>query len=416
MAAIKNYLSAKPIIIVAIVTALSLLGDSMLYIALPIYWEIAGLESIWQVGVLLSINRFIRLPFNPFAGWIYKHISLKAGLIIAVCLGGFTTIGYGVFEGFAAWVILRALWGIAWSFFRIGGLSVVAVYAENNKRGSSMGLYNGLYRTGSLVGMLVGGLLVPIIGLSTVSIAFGLLSLLGLPLMLSSKINQIEETPGKIDKMAEEKPFIGRTAYKVAIIVSGFLIAMLYQGIVTSTMSSLIEHFYGESISIWNVVVSVTFLSGLIQALRWTWEPFLGKTVGHWSDRAPGRLPIFIVSLIFAGGVFGLVSAKLPLWLWIAVTLLVMTGATILSTFLDTIALDTAKTANVVSFLTVYTIFQDVGAALGPAISYIVIQLEAGFTFLYWGGSFILLILAAIWTVLAKRLNTFIKKEIYESY
>ncbi|WP_394578915.1 MFS transporter [Cytobacillus firmus] len=99
---IKNHLSSQPIIIVAFVTALSLLGDSMLYIALPIYWGTAGLESIWQVGVLLSINRFIRLPFNPIAGWIYKHLSLKAGLIIAVLLGGFTTIGYGVFEGFAA--------------------------------------------------------------------------------------------------------------------------------------------------------------------------------------------------------------------------------------------------------------------------------------------------------------------------
>ncbi|EWG11209.1 MFS transporter [Cytobacillus firmus] len=416
MVTIKEQLSSQPIIIVAIVTALSLLGDSMLYIALPIYWETAGLESIWQVGVLLSINRFIRLPFNPFAGWIYKHISLKAGLIIAVLLGGFTTIGYGVFEGFTAWVILRALWGIAWSFFRIGGLAAVAVYAESNKRGSSMGLYNGLYRTGSLVGMLLGGLLIPVIGLSTVSIAFGLLSLLGLPLILNSNINQVEEAPEKIDKMADEKPVISRASYKAAIIVSGFLVAMLYQGIVTSTLSSVIEHFYGESISLWNVAVSVTFLSGIIQAVRWTWEPFLGRTVGRWSDGAQGRLPIFIVSLIFAGVVFGLVSAKLPLWLWVAITLLVMAGATILSTILDTIALDTAKTANVVSFLTVYSIFQDVGAALGPAISYILIQLEAGFTILYWGGSFILLILAAIWSVLAKSLNKFKKIETYKSY
>ena len=191
---IKNQLFSRPIIIVAIATALSLLGDSMLYIALPIYWESAGLESIWQVGVLLSINRLIRLPFNPFAGWIYKHISLRAGLIAAVLIGGFTTIGYGVFEGFAAWVILRALWGIAWSFFRIGGLSAVAVYADNNKRGSSMGLYNGLYRTGSLVGMLIGGLLVPIIGLSTVSVGFGFLTLLGLPLILKSNLTQDNET------------------------------------------------------------------------------------------------------------------------------------------------------------------------------------------------------------------------------
>ncbi|WP_436372009.1 MFS transporter [Cytobacillus sp. BC1816] len=416
MVAIKNHLSSKPIIIVAIVTALSLLGDSMLYIALPIYWENTGLESIWQVGVLLSINRFIRLPFNPIACWIYKHISLKAGLIIAVLLGGFTTIGYGVVEGFTAWVILRALWGIAWSFFRIGGLSVVAVYADANKRGSSMGLYNGLYRTGSLVGMLIGGLLVPIIGLSTVSISFGLLSLLGLPLMLKSKINQDDETPEKKDRMAKETPFIGKAGYKAWIIVSGFLIAMLYQGIVTSTLSSLIEHFYGESISIWNVVISVTLLSGIIQAVRWSWEPFLGRTVGHWSDGSRGRLPIFIVSLISAGFVFGMVSIRLPLGLWIAVTLLVMAGATILSTILDTIALDTAKTVNVVSFLTVYSISQDVGAALGPALSYILIQFEAGFTFLYWGGSIILLILAIIWSALARRLNTSIKKEIYEFY
>ncbi|MCS0788771.1 MFS transporter [Cytobacillus pseudoceanisediminis] len=416
MVTIKDQLSSKPIIIVAVVTALSLLGDSMLYIALPIYWETAGLDSIWQVGVLLSINRFIRLPFNPIAGWIYKHISLKAGLIVAVMLGGFTTIGYGVFEGFASWLILRALWGIAWSFFRIGGLSAVAVYADNNKRGSSMGLYNGLYRTGSLVGMLIGGLLVPIIGLSTVSISFGLLSLLGLPLMLKSKINQDDETPEKRDRMAKETPFIGKARYKASIIVSGFLIAMLYQGIVTSTLSSLIEHFYGKSISIWNVAISVTLLSGIIQAVRWTWEPFLGRTVGHWSDGARGRLPIFIVSLISAGLVFGMVSIRLPLWLWIAVTLLVMAGATILSTILDTIALDTAKTANVVSFLTIYSISQDMGAALGPSLSYILIQFEAGFTILYWGGSIILLILAMIWSILARRLNTSIKKEAYEFY
>ncbi|WP_413227189.1 MFS transporter [Cytobacillus oceanisediminis] len=327
MVTINDKKSSKTITIVALVTALSLLGDSMLYIALPIYWETAGLESIWQVGVLLSINRFIRLPFNPLVGWMYKRISLKTGLIIAILLGGFTTIGYGVFEGFIAWVILRAVWGIAWSFFRIGGLSVVALYADNNKRGSSMGLYNGLYRTGSLVGMLLGGLLVPIIGLSTVSFGFGFLTLLGLPLILKSNFTQDNETSKETGEINKSKPFIGKTGYKVSL----------------------------------NVVVSVTLLSGIIQAVRWAWEPLLGRTVGHWSDGPRGRLPIFIVSLIFAGIVFGMISIRLPLGLWIIITLLVMAGATILTTILDTIALDTAKTANVVSFLTIYSISQDVG-------------------------------------------------------
>jgi MFS family permease len=409
MVTIKDQKSPNTIIIVAIVTALSLLGDSMLYIALPIYWETAGLDSIWQVGVLLSINRFIRLPINPLVGWVYKRISLKTGLITAVLLGGFTTIGYGIFEGFLAWMILRAIWGIAWSFFRIGGLSVVALYADKDKRGYSMGLFNGLYRTGSLVGMLIGGMLVPFIGLSSVSVGFGLLTLLGLPILMNFTVSQDNVSSVKEEEINKGRPFIGKQGYKVSIIVSGFLIAMLYQGIVTSTLSSMIEHFYGERISIVNVIVSVTLLSGIIQAVRWAWEPFLGRSVGHWSDGSRGRLPIFIVSLIFAGIVFGMLSIRLPLGFWIVITLFVMAGATILSTILDTLALDTSKTTNVVSFLTVYSISQDAGAALGPALSYIIIQLKGGFGLLYWSGGVTLLILAVVWSVLAMRMNTSIE-------
>ena len=408
--------SSSSIVIVAVVTALSLLGDSMLYIALPIYWETVGLESIWQVGLLLSINRFIRLPFNPLVGWLYKHISLKAGLIIAVLLGAFTTIGYGIFEGFIAWLVLRGIWGIAWSFFRIGGLSVVALTAEQSNRGKSMGLYNGLYRTGSLVGMLVGGLLVPFIGLSTVSVIFGVLTLLGLPLIVRSHITQDDGVSEKIDSKIKGKPFIGRVGYKGTVIITGFLITMLYQGILTSTLSSIIEHFYGERISILNVVISVTFLSGLLQGARWTWEPFLGRAVGHWSDGLRGRLPIFILSLIFAGVFFGMVSINLPLGLWILIALIVMTGATILTTILDTMALDTSKTTNVVSFLTIYSISQDLGAAFGPFLSYLFIQFEGGYYYLYWGGAAILLVLAIVWSAFSHKLNNLnTSKEIFNS-
>ncbi|MHC8523393.1 MFS transporter [Rossellomorea sp. H39__3] len=148
--------SKTPVTLVALITALSLLGDSMLYIVLPLYWKEAGLDSIWQVGILLSINRFIRMPFNPLVGWLYHRISLRTGLIIAVTLGTITTIGYGLASSFIVWVILRSLWGIAWSFFRIGGLSTVVLYSQEGNRGQSMGVYNGLYRTGSLGGCSLG--------------------------------------------------------------------------------------------------------------------------------------------------------------------------------------------------------------------------------------------------------------------
>lgn len=192
--------SSKMIHMVSIVTALSLLGDSMLYIALPIYWKEAGLESIWQVGILLLINRFIRLPFNPLVGWIYQKISLQTGLIIAVILGSVTTLGYGFVKGFIGWLILRGIWGIAWSFFRIGGLSTVVYYAEENHRGKAMGLYNGLYRLGSLFGMLLGGLLVPIWGLTFISTIFGAISFTGLLFVVRSDKVQPDKQKENIKK------------------------------------------------------------------------------------------------------------------------------------------------------------------------------------------------------------------------
>lgn len=91
----------------------------MLYIALPIYWQDAGLDSLWEVGILLSINRFIRLPINPFTGWLYNRISLRQGLLLAVICALIVNLGYGFANSLWLWIILRCIWGIAWSLLSI---------------------------------------------------------------------------------------------------------------------------------------------------------------------------------------------------------------------------------------------------------------------------------------------------------
>lgn len=96
------------------------------------------------------------------------------------------------------------------------------------------------------------------------------------------------------------------------IITSGFFITMLIQGVFTSTLSSIIDHHHGQHITLFGMVVSITFLSGLIQAVRWSWEPYLGKRIGAWSDGAKGRLPLYIRSLLFTALTFGLISSKMP--------------------------------------------------------------------------------------------------------
>ncbi|WP_425467646.1 MFS transporter [Psychrobacillus soli] len=400
---------SKPsvIVIVALITAISLFGDSMLYIALPLYWKEVGLDSIWQVGVLLSINRFIRLPFNPIVGWIYSRISLKTGLVIAIILGSITTLGYGLLNGFIAWIILRGVWGIAWSFLRIGGLSIVAFNTEENNRGKSIGLYNGLYRLGSLVGMLAGGLLVPILGLSTISIIFGSLTLLALPLIFL----YVKTTPLKDHEQDNtEKVIFKGNSYinslkqgRGRIIFTGFCITLLFQGIFISTLSSVIEQNHGESVILFGTVISATFLTGIILSLQWIWGPFLGVRFGTWSDGVKGRVPVLIISLIFASLTFGIISNEIPILVLIFFTFLVMIAATSLTTIVDAIALDISKNSNVVSFITTYSMAQDLGASIGPFISFLIIGLVNGFSYIYWGGAIIFLLLAILWSNSYKR-------------
>ncbi|UOY92389.1 MFS transporter [Ectobacillus sp. JY-23] len=406
----KEIRQSRNIVLVAVITALSLLGDSMLYITLPIYWKEVGLDSLWQVGILLSINRLIRLPFNPLAGWLYQKISLQTGLLIAVILGTITTLGYGVAKEFITWIILRGLWGIAWSFFRIGGLTTVVYYANENSRGRSMGLYNGVYRLGSLFGMLIGGILVPIIGIQYVSILFGCLTFLGLPILMltlkemgESETTSSNNEPGKVNISTPVKHSI----YKFSVVLSGFLITMLIQGVFIATLSLVIEHYYGKEVSLFGTVMSVTFLSGLMQSARWGWEPFLGSRFGYWSDGSRGRLPLYVIALLFVGLIFGIVASDVWLPVWIITALAIMMGATALTTLTDALASDVATTTNVVSFLTIYSIVLDVGAALGPAISYVLITMNNGIMYLYWGGSGIFLLLGIFWYVMYLNVKNF---------
>lgn len=402
MNAANNEKSPPVVIVVAIVTALSLIGDSMLYIALPIYFREAGLDSIWQVGIILSINRFIRLPLNPIIGWVYHKVSLRTGIITAIILTIISTCGYGIAQSFIIWIILRCLWGLAWSLLRIGGLSTVVYYSTNINRGKTMGMFNGIYRLGSLVGMMLGGIFVPIFGLQAVSLFFGILALFGVPLIIKTVTSKNIDKEQENNSANKKQSFLVQLLAKntLLVILSGFLITMLFQGVFTSTLSSVIEYHYGEEIRLLGIIVTVTALSGMIQAARWAWEPFLARKIGKWSDGVNGRVPLYICSLLFGSVTFGLMAYQSPIGLWITITLFVMLSATSLTTLTDTLASDIAKSSSVVSFITVYSITQDLGAAIGPLIAFFIISFQYGFTIIYVGGAAIFLIISILWFIL----------------
>jgi MFS family permease len=163
---------------VSIVVALSLLGDQLLYAVLPVMHEAMGIP-VTAVGLILSANRLVRLVTNSLAGYVIERFGRRWPFIGSLLLGGLTTIAYGGLSGVWVFLIARLLWGTAWSFLRIEGLSTALDVATASTRGRMMGIFQSISRLGGAIAMLVGGLLTDTIGFRLTFVIFGSATCLG---------------------------------------------------------------------------------------------------------------------------------------------------------------------------------------------------------------------------------------------
>ena len=80
----------RPVLVVALVTAVCLLGDSALYVLLPSHLD-AFAVSPTGAGLILGINRYIRIASNSGAGWLFERVGIRVPLLFAVLLAAATT-------------------------------------------------------------------------------------------------------------------------------------------------------------------------------------------------------------------------------------------------------------------------------------------------------------------------------------
>lgn len=358
----------RPVVLLAAVTALCLVGDSMLYVALPVHWEEFGLTSLWQAGALLSVNRLVRLPLNPAVSRLYRRISARSGMLLAAAFAAATTAGYGLAGSFAALIVLRALWGLAWTFLRLGAYFTVLTTADDSSQGRAMGMYNGLMRTGSLFGMLLGGVLADTWGTGLTCAFFASVSVLAVPLIWFA-------VPRNAKGMAEEAA-AGEDGYSLfshwkvlSVLLIGTAVAFVYQGMLISTLSYLVKIRIPAGLDLGWALVGAASLGGVLQAVRWSWEPFLAPFFGWLSDHPrAGRKKTFIISSLIGAALFAFLPADMGLLPWLLLLLLLQVTATALTTAGDAVAADTAvRSGAKIKVITAYSVLTDVGAAAGPA-------------------------------------------------
>lgn len=367
----------RHVILFALITACCLLGDSMLYIVLPMHYKTAGLSSLWEVGILLSVNRIVRLPLNPCIGFVYRHISERTGIVIAVFLATLTTLLYGIADSFFLWLVARVLWGLSWTFLRLGSLFCILRVASSDNRGHLNGLYNGLYRLGSLAGMLAGGVLADMADLETTALVFGAFTALAIvPTLYAIPKGNADRQQQSTSLSAGFKAMLS-TPLTLHLVITGGLIAFATQGVIASTLSPLIARHMDNTLTLFGFSLGATTLAGLCQAIRFGWEPGLAPFIGKLADRRFGWISMLAWSLILVAFFFMLLSLPIPLFFWFASILGMQLMATSLTTLSEAAASATAATNGGRALLMQYALVVDIGAALGPVVAYAVTAMSS---------------------------------------
>lgn len=381
--------------------ALSLLGDSYLYAVLPVYYKEAGI-SLVAVGWLLSVNRWIRFLSNPAAGVVGRRIGWGWAFAGAMWLGALSTAAYGLVKGLILLSIARALWGIAWSFLRLGGLAAVLADSPTGRRGKAMGLFTGVYRLGSFAGVLVGGLLADRLGFDGAALLFAGFTALGalissLPPALAGRWGAPATAPEAGAQRSLVTNWLPATLPEWRLCLSSFGLQLAVSGVVTGTVGLLVRERLGERISLGWWVVGPGAVTGLILGSRFLFDLLVGPMVGQLADRRGRARVLAVLAGSGALGLLGLAWTSHLLMIGLS-ALLLFVAATGLATVLDSWAGDVAGLAPG-RFLPTYNTWQDLGAAVGPTLAYAIVGilgLAGTYTAVVVGGVLSILILGAV--------------------
>ncbi len=365
-------------------TALSLMGDGTLYTVLPTHTVEAGI-ALSSVGIILGVNRAVRLFLNGPAGLAYDRWPRRRLFVPALFIGALSTAVYAATRGFWPMLVGRLLWGLAWSGIWVGGATVILDVTTDQDRGRWTGLYQTWFFLGAALSTLAGGLLTDQLGYGAtmwvgvaVTAVGGVAALILLPETRAAR-------SGLDDPLAEENSLRLRANRDLWVVASLHgLNRFVTAGVLTATLALLVQ----DRLSSVGPTLGVATLTGVLMAGRTLLSMVAAPLAGTASDRLGSRWGVAAWGLAVGVVSMALVAWGEPLAILAGVSLGAVAGGSIQ-------ALAMALTGDLVSqaqrgrAIGLLHTAGDLGSAVGPPAAYVLMSwLELKGVYLLCAGLF----------------------------
>lgn len=163
----------------ALTLALTLPGDVVLYLLLPIYAAEFGV-SLVEAGLLLASNRLVRIVGYGWVARFYERHGPGPACTLAAAAAAAATLSYALMSGVALLLIGRLTWGLAFAALNIATQALAT--AEPVGAARRNGVARSIIACGPMLGLLAGATLALWVGPRPVFVLLALVALLAIPL------------------------------------------------------------------------------------------------------------------------------------------------------------------------------------------------------------------------------------------
>ncbi len=299
---------------VSLATSLSLLGDSAMYTVLPSQYSAVGI-TLASVGVLLSVNRFIRVFLNGPVGILTDRWPRRWVFVPAVFLGGISTAIYALSGSFWPLMAGRLIWGLAWAGIWVSGNAIVLDISTDQNRGMFIGRYQIAFFLGAAGGSILGGILTDIFGYHWAMASASALTLFGamVALLFLPETSQWRSPASEISRqvnLEEKAPDVPQMISATALLGVNRLVVA---GIMIATFGRYLADMLGSTVTIGQLTVGVATITGLALGLSTLIGMVAAPATGRLSDRYKSRWGVASGGLTCGLTGFSLLAIGTPL-------------------------------------------------------------------------------------------------------
>lgn len=312
-------------------------GDAAIYVVLPLYASSFGCDAL-MVGVLLSVNRVVRILGYGWVGPLARTYGASALTAAACAAGAISTLAYGLVSGFALLFLARMLWGAAWGVINL--TMTAYAYGDGHAAGTRIGVARAISSTGAFAALVAVGPLCIAIGPHKTFVLYGVLGLVTIPLAFLLPPMRASASDSQAVRRWQLTPLNALF----------FVVSFGADGVLGATISVLLAEFMPTS--------SAIIGAGLLLALQRLTAIVLSLFSGPLTDRLGAQRLLLPCTLAIAAGFAviagGLINSGI---------IIVILARALLGTAGPVLAAE--KSTDRIAALASYATWTDVGLAAG---------------------------------------------------